>query len=119
MQTRVKTVVILVAVLSGVLVAAWACDPPGVGINSPGDGGTVSGTTTIACTVESETEVQGVDIYLDGKLLATITEEPWEYEWDTTQKPNGSYKLHVKARALDREDGVSDTITVALKNKGS
>lgn len=119
MRRRLTVVVVLFALTSAVAVAVWACDPPGVIINSPGDGGTVSGTTTIACTVESETEVQGVDIYLDDKLLATITEEPWEYEWDTTQKPNGSCELYVKARALDREDGVSETITITVSNKGS
>jgi hypothetical protein len=96
---------------------AWACDPPIIIINSPGGGVELSGTITLDLAVTSETEVQGVDIYLDGKLLKSLTEEPYKYQWDTAQTANGSHELYVKARSLDREDGVSETISFTVKNQ--
>ena len=49
----------LLVILPAVL---WACAPPGIGINSPGEGATLAGTTKIDISVTSETEVKGVDI---------------------------------------------------------
>jgi len=96
---------------------AWACDPPYVWMPAPGDGATVSGITTIEVKVQSETEVQGVDIYLDEALLTTLAAEPYKYEWDTAKVANGTHTLYAKARALERSDGVSATITVTVKNE--
>ena len=106
---------------------AVACDPPYVGINGIGVGDTLSGVRTVALSVWSETEVKGVDVYLDGKLIASFTpalsktqdgeyEGPCAFTWDTRTVPNGAHELYAKARALGREDGVSDTLVIVIDN---
>jgi hypothetical protein len=118
MGERARAALIVAVLLcAAAVVAAWACDPPIVIINSPGDGGTVSGTIEIQLSVTSETDVKGVDIYLDENLLDSLTTEPYTYKWDTTKAENGAHKIYVKARATDRKDGVSKTITVTVKNE--
>ena len=106
---------------------ASACDPPYVGINSVKVGDTVAGVQTLKLWVRSETEVEGVDIYLDGKLVGSSSpaikqtedgqyEGPCEFEWDTREIPNGSHELYAKARAVGREDGASAKLTVTVDN---
>ena len=117
MSSRGKLVVILAALLTAAMAAmVWACLPPWIIIHRPGEGDTVSGTTSIELTVTSETQVAGVDIYLDEALLTTIAAEPYKYEWDTTKVANGPHKIYAKAHAVDRADGVSATITLTVKN---
>jgi len=116
---KLRKVVCLLTVLLSLAVCAvvLSCnDPPGIGIHTPGDGVTVSATTPITAEVTSETEVKGVDIYVDGKLLASLSEQPYQYDWDTTAETDGTHKVYAKARALRRADGVSKTISVTAKN---
>ena len=117
-MARASRVVAVVAVLvyAAVLVPLWACDPPGGGIHSPPDGATVSGTTTIDVSVTSETTVVGVDLYLDGNLLTSVSKAPYSYGWDTTKAKDGSYTLSAKVRAQDRPDGQIKGVSVTVKN---
>lgn len=100
-----------------VLVPLWACDPPGGGIHSPSDGSVLSGTTKIEVSVTSETEVKGVDYYVDGNLLESVNESPYGYDWDTTATENGAHSLSAKVRAKDRKDGELEAVSVTVKNK--
>ena len=114
------TVVLLVVLCTGAL-GVWACDPPIIIIHSPGDGGTMSGTTTIEMSVASETTVAGVDIYVDDWLLATLTitdsiADVYRYDWDTATVEDGTHNLYARARALKRKDGLTPTVTVTVKN---
>lgn len=120
--------ILWILVCLGLLTAVWACDPPSGGINSPPDGATVLGTTTIELAATSETEVLGVDIYVDGQLLASLTPKipqtenghyqgTCEYEWDTTGLPDGTHEMYAKVRAKGRADGITETITITVGNE--
>jgi hypothetical protein len=108
------TLLIVMCAVAGAV--AWACDPPGGGINGPPDGGTVSGKTDIQLTVTSETEVKGVDIYVDGNLLDSLDKDPYTYSWDTTKASNGSHEISAKVRAVDRPDGAIKPVKVTVEN---
>jgi hypothetical protein len=103
----------LIAICCGV---GWACDPPSGGINGIGDGTTVSGTVVLEFEVKSETEVKGVDLYVDDKLVTSLDEAPYRYELDTTTLEDGEHTAYVKIRAVDREDGVSEKISFTVNN---
>ena len=108
------TLLVVMCVVAGAI--AWACDPPGGGINGPPDGGTVSGMAQIQLTVTSETEVKGVDIYVDGNLLDSVAKDPYSYSWDTTKTSNGDHEVSAKVRAKDRPDGQIKPVKVIVKN---
>jgi len=112
-------VILVMAVLCWGAVAAlsWACDPPWGGINGVTGGDTVSGTLKLEVTVKSETEVKGVDLYVDDKLVASLAESPYTYELDTTTLAEGEHTIYAKVRALERADGKSDTISFTVKNQ--
>jgi hypothetical protein len=108
---------VLVLVSAVLLVSAWACTGPGGGIHSPSEGAVVSGTTKIEVSVTSETEVKGVDYYVDENLLESVNEAPYSYDWDTTATENGAHSLSAKVRAKDRKDGELEAVSVTVKNK--
>ena len=121
MHSKGKPLLLLGALLVAALgVCAWACDPPGGIINSPGGGATVSGATSVEVGItKSETPVVGVDIYVDDSLLASVakgTDNVYSYDWDTTKVKNGPHKLYAKIRATGRKDGVTPTVSVTVKN---
>ena len=129
MREHSRLTIRLVALLAlSTVVSAWACDPPGIWPRTLGEGDTVSGITNVAFSVWSETEVPGVDIYVDGKLLVSLkpqipqTEDGYyegtcEYEWDTSSVSDGPHEIYAKARAFEREDGVSETVTFTVSNE--
>ena len=121
-----RFLVLCVVCLSLPAIAA-ACDPPYVGINGIGDGIVLSGVNTVALSVWSETEVKGVDVYVDGKLITSLTpmlgknaDDEYAgscaFAWDTRIVPDGTHEIYAKARAIGREDGVSDPIAVIIDN---
>jgi hypothetical protein len=108
---------IALALVSAVLlVSAWACSGPGGGINRPDEGSVVSGTTKIDVSVTSETEIKGVDYYVDDNLLESVNEAPYSYDWDTTATADGAHSLSAKVRAKDRKDGELKAVSVTIKN---
>lgn len=108
---------VVVLVSAALLVSAWACTGPGGGINSPPDGSVLSGTTKIEVSVTSETEVKGVDYYVDGNLLESVNKAPYSYDWDTTATADGAHELSGKVRAKDRKDGELEAVSVTVKNQ--
>ena len=119
MDKVAKVVLVLCVVFAAGLLAARACDPPGVGINSPGAGRTVSGPIPIdvKVTATEDTKVVGVDFYHNDMLLATISAAPWTYNWDTHDDPDGVWKIYARVRAIDRKDVYSSTLTITVKNE--
>src|SRR5439155_1090397 len=64
--------------------------PPTVGISAPGNGATVSGTTTVSATASDNVGVAGVQFKLDGASLgAEDTAAPYSLSWNTTTATNG------------------------------
>jgi len=71
--------------------------PPGVALTAPAEGSGVSGTTTISATASDETGVAKVEFYVDSQLLATSTNAPYTYQWNTGAVKNGQHLLMAKA----------------------
>lgn len=122
MYKRTYPVVILVVALLSIIGAVvWACDPPIIIIHGPKTDATVSGTTPIQVDVKEGIEVTGIDIYLDGKLLAALTSAPYTYKWDTTKTADGPHKLRAVGHLKDGTDSKSKRVRVTVKKnpKGS
>ncbi len=108
--------VVLVLVSLAFLVPLWACSPPGGGGTGPAEGSTISGTVPVSFTVTSETEVKGVDLYVDGNYQDTDATAPYSFDWDTTQTTDGAHSVSAKVRAKDRPQGEIKAINVTVKN---
>ena len=78
-----------------VLIAFWGCEeldtsPPDISIASPVDGAVVSDTVTIKTVVADNDGISNVEFYIDGDLLTTVSEEPYQTEWNTSEtRPPG------------------------------
>ena len=55
--------------------------PPTVVITSPVEDATLSNATTIRVDATDDTGVEKVDFLIDGQIIGTDTEEPWEHLW--------------------------------------
>lgn len=70
---------------------------PIVGITSPGNATSVSGTVVISASAADNVGVTRVEFYINDQLVATETTAPYTYSWDTTTQVPGVYTLLVKA----------------------
>ena len=61
--------------------------------------------------------VEGVELYIDGKLLATDTTTPYGFYWDTSAYADGNYELWAIAYDSTGNEGQSDFITVSVSNE--
>ncbi|MCX8171718.1 MAG: Ig-like domain-containing protein, partial [Candidatus Bathyarchaeota archaeon] len=71
--------------------------PPSVSITSPQDGSTVSRTIDILVSAWDESGISRVEFYIDGKLAATDTKEPYYYRWNTRLVKDGWHTITVRA----------------------
>jgi|TARA_Y100000310_G_scaffold228825_1_gene231157 hypothetical protein len=90
--------------------------PPDVSISSPADGITVSDTVSIKALVADNEGVKSVEFYIDGELLSSDSQEPFEVEWITNNSSNGSHTLHCKAVDNSDNEALSESITVVVEN---
>ena len=91
--------------------------PPTVGITSPTNGTTVTGTTAITASASDNVAVASVQFYLDGNALGVpLTTSPYTFNWDTTTVANGSHVLSAKATDTSFNVGTSSSITVTVQN---
>jgi Bacterial Ig domain len=65
---------------------------PAVKIDQPATGSAVSGTVTIG--TERTQEVEWINVYIDGKHLASSP--PFSFKWDSTTVPNGTHSISAK-----------------------
>lgn len=86
---------------------------PTVAITSPANGATVSGKVTIAVDARDDTGVTKVEIYANGKLIATLTAAPYKYVWNV-RKITGSYTLTAKAYDAAGNCGTSAPVTITI-----
>jgi len=90
--------------------------PPGISIASPVDGAIVSDTITIKTVVADNDGIKNVEFYLDGDLLATVSEEPFQTEWNTSESSNGEHNLQCKAVDNSDNQTLSESIQVTVAN---
>ena len=112
----------LYPLLSVLFLIYWGCEeevdttPPDISIASPVDGAIVSDTITIKTVVADNDGINNVEFYLDGDLLATVSEEPFQTEWNTSESSNGEHTLQCKAVDNSDNETLSESIQVTVAN---
>ncbi|MDF1540955.1 MAG: caspase family protein, partial [Candidatus Thorarchaeota archaeon] len=87
---------------------------PSVTINSPANGATVSGTTTISFTASDENGISSRRILVDGAQVSTAS----SYNWDTTGYSDGSSHT-IRCEATDPSGNTGyQQISVTVDNSG-
>lgn len=92
---------------------------PSVSVSSPGNGQTISGTTQIRASAQSDGAVGRVDFYVDGIYRFTDTVAPFIYEFDSWSVANGAH--NVQARVYELQNGteaISQTVNFSVQNGG-
>jgi hypothetical protein len=84
--------------------------PPAVAITSPGSGATLAGSVTIAVAATDDEQVEKVDFWLDGRLMAIDRSAPYAFNWDTRTSVDGAHRI--EARAYD----IAGRITSAARD---
>lgn len=73
---------------------------PTISITSPSSDSTISGSVTVQVDANDNEGIEKVEIYLEGKLSATLFSKPYETSWNTSTVPNG--KRCIDAYAYDK-----------------
>jgi len=102
----------------------WSCEetidpdttPPQINIASPIDGATVSDTVVIKTIVADNDAIKFVEFFIDGDLLTTVSKEPFQTDWNTTESSNGEHTLQCKAVDNSDNEGLSESISVTISN---
>jgi hypothetical protein len=88
---------------------------PSVTLLSPATGGTVAGTVTVAANASDNLRVRSVRFVLNGRTIADQERAPYEFSWNSTLVPNGTYTL--VATASDAEGNTASTTnTFTVRN---
>lgn len=95
--------------------AASDTQAPQVAIVAPG-GGKVSGLVAVDISASDNVGVARVEFYVNGQFVASDTQAPFAFAWDSTSKPDGSYNLTIKAFDAAGNQGVSPVVTVTVGN---
>jgi len=90
--------------------------PPSVALSSPAVNASVTGKVSVGVAATDNVGVTRVDLYLNGQLLATQTQAPYLFTWDTAALSSGSYTLSAKAYDAAGNEGVSAPVAVTLLN---
>ena len=89
--------------------------PPSLSIPSPTGSSLVSGSVIFTANAWDNVAVTGVNLYIDGVLVANESTAPFNYAWDTTQYSQGAHQL--RAIAWDTAGLSSDvSINVTVDN---
>jgi hypothetical protein len=93
--------------------------PPSTSITSPGNGATVSGTTTVSASASDDVGVSRVELLVDGAVAGTDTTAPYSFAWNTTTVSNGGHALQTRAFDAAGNAGTSATVNVTVSNGSS
>jgi len=87
-----------------------------IDITAPDDGAAVSGVTGFTADVTDDVDVTLVELYIDGALQDSFTDDgPYECSWTTTDYHGGYHELSVYAED-EWPTGNSDSIAAYVKN---
>ena len=122
MGNLIKLNSIIILIIMGIIVITSCVEfalpdttKPTVYIITPIDGDTLSNLTTISINIEDASEILKVDIFIDRHLIATIEEEPWDYDWQSSRYSDGLiHNINVEATDVAENIGVSETISVII-----
>jgi hypothetical protein len=89
---------------------------PTVAITSPANGATVTGNIKIVASAsDSQSGVASVAFYVDGSLIGTATNSPWQVQWNTRRVPTGQHVLTAIATDRVGNSQASAAITVTVR----
>lgn len=88
---------------------------PSATITAP-TGGTVSGTVSVTVSASDDTGVTGVDLLVNGSVVATDDAAPWAFSWDSTSVSDGNVDLVARARDAAGNRGSSSAVRVLVDN---
>lgn len=89
---------------------------PSISITSHNPDQPVSETITISADAsDALTGVVHVEFFHEGTLIDTVTEAPYQVQWNTTERPNGRIRLTVEAYDGAGNKGVS-SVNVTVSN---
>jgi len=103
------------AVLMASQTIASDTTPPAVSITSP-TGGTVKGLIPVDVNATDNVGVAHVDLYANGKLVASDSLAPYSFSWDTTASPEGPLTLTAYAYDAAGNQAVSKGVSVTVDN---
>jgi hypothetical protein len=84
--------------------------PPALSFATPGNGGAVSGTTTVQIAASDNVGVVLVTLAIDGASAASWSGGPYTYSWNTKLLPNGTHTLSATAK-----DSAGNTSTATIQ----
>jgi hypothetical protein len=87
--------------------AAQDTTPPTVALTSPADGATVSGVVTLSAAATDASGIARVEFFVDGALVATEVNAPYELPFDTS--PYAGTTITLVARAFDNAGNSADS----------
>jgi hypothetical protein len=91
---------------------------PGVTISNPADGVTVSGTLQLHASVDDDTRVVKVGVFVDGVQKAIVLAPPYVLNVDTTSLSNGVHVIETRAYDIAGRVG-STTVSVTVANSAT
>jgi hypothetical protein len=95
-------------------------DSPTLAFDSPSDGGTVWGTTSISIDALDLSAISKVDIALDGAPLTTLTTAPYTFAWNSSNASLGQHVLSATAYNTQGNTATKQiTVTVAPQQIGA
>ncbi|HEV2412924.1 MAG TPA: Ig-like domain-containing protein [Candidatus Saccharimonadales bacterium] len=92
---------------------------PDVSIASPKPNSSVKGIVPIdVAATETGSTIKSVQVLINGKTATTLNKSPYDYKWDTTKIPDGSYTIEAKATDKSGHVGTSGQESVKVDNTG-
>jgi hypothetical protein len=85
---------------------------PSIVITAPANGATVSRTLSVSVNTTDDVGVVRVELYVDGRLIATSTSAPFTNSWNPRKAANGVHTLLCKAYDAAGNMGTSQTVSV-------
>src|SRR5205085_1127570 len=90
---------------------------PTVAVTAPAASSMVSGTVTVKATASDNVGVSGVQFFVDGTAVGTLsTTAPYSYSWNTTGLSDGSHTLTAKATDAAGNATTSAAVSVTVNN---
>jgi hypothetical protein len=94
----------------------YVSGPPQVELVQPLDGWVLFSAETLSASIVGSADVETVEFLLDDVVIASLTEEPWAFEWDTTTVADEPYELLARATLADQSVLLSPAISVTVAN---
>ena len=91
-------------------------EPPIAEMVRPAAWSTVSDTVAVEAVAWDLNGIARVIFHLDGDSLATVSTDPYRFDWDSREAADGSHTLYARAWDLAGNDDLSPVITFDVDN---